>query len=461
MSSCSRITLGHGGDPQGHGPARARQSQGAIFRGRPDHAGRLRRDPRRAVVIHAARDLRIEEHEPEKPGPLQVEVAVECGGICGSDLHYVQSRRLRHGAGARAHDPGPRSRRHHQGGGRGVSGLSVGERVAISPSRPCNASPYCLQGAAEPLPGHAASTAVPCRCRTSRAPSARPSLPRRAGSATRSLMACRSTRRPSPSPSRVTLHAVARAGSLLGKRVLVTQAAVRSAPCAWCPPARTARERSSPPDIVNEALEKARQVGADRTINVVDEPGRARRVLRQQEAISTSTSRRRAISRPPRSGLEVLKPRGVLVQLGIGGDVSIPAEHGGRQGDRDAGTFRFHEEFGLAVNLINKRAVDVKPLLTGVYGLGDALKAFEIAGDPHPFDEVQISFCRSCSIRTARVLARSRSLSAREDARVRIDHSTLDAHLLGKLAVGLLHLLRRSSSSRLLRGCWASPHCPA
>ena len=42
----------------------------------------------KAVVIHAARDLRVEEREPEAPGAGQVEIAVEAGGICGSDLHY-------------------------------------------------------------------------------------------------------------------------------------------------------------------------------------------------------------------------------------------------------------------------------------------------------------------------------------------------------------------------------------
>jgi threonine dehydrogenase-like Zn-dependent dehydrogenase len=42
----------------------------------------------KAVVIHAARDLRVEEREIEAPGPGQVEVAIEAGGICGSDLHY-------------------------------------------------------------------------------------------------------------------------------------------------------------------------------------------------------------------------------------------------------------------------------------------------------------------------------------------------------------------------------------
>jgi NADPH:quinone reductase-like Zn-dependent oxidoreductase len=42
----------------------------------------------KAVVIHAARDLRVEDREPETPGPGQVKVAIEAGGICGSDLHY-------------------------------------------------------------------------------------------------------------------------------------------------------------------------------------------------------------------------------------------------------------------------------------------------------------------------------------------------------------------------------------
>ena len=42
----------------------------------------------KAVVIHAARDLRVEEREVETPAAGQVEIAVEAGGICGSDLHY-------------------------------------------------------------------------------------------------------------------------------------------------------------------------------------------------------------------------------------------------------------------------------------------------------------------------------------------------------------------------------------
>ena len=56
------------------------------------------------------------------------------------------------------------------------------------------------------------------------------------------------------------------------------------------------------------------------------------------------------------------------------------------------GSFRFHEEFGLAVDLINKRRVDLKPLLTEVLPLKDVEKAFQLAGDRARAMKVQIAF---------------------------------------------------------------------
>jgi L-idonate 5-dehydrogenase len=56
------------------------------------------------------------------------------------------------------------------------------------------------------------------------------------------------------------------------------------------------------------------------------------------------------------------------------------------------GTFRFQEEFGLAVDLINQRRVDLKPLLTGTYPLEDAVSAFEAAGDRTKSMKVQLAF---------------------------------------------------------------------
>ena len=88
----------------------------------------------------------------------------------------------------------------------------------------------------------------------------------------------------------------------------------------------------------------------------------------------------------------MLKPRGILVQLGLGGDVSIPQNMVVAKEIEMRGTFRFHEEFGLAVDLINQKRVDLAPLLTGVFGLEEAIHAFEIAGDRSRSMKVQLSF---------------------------------------------------------------------
>ena len=42
----------------------------------------------KALVIHAPKDLRIEEREAADPGPGEVQIRVAVGGVCGSDLHY-------------------------------------------------------------------------------------------------------------------------------------------------------------------------------------------------------------------------------------------------------------------------------------------------------------------------------------------------------------------------------------
>ena len=96
--------------------------------------------------------------------------------------------------------------------------------------------------------------------------------------------------------------------------------------------------------------------------------------------------------RAVRAGLEVLRPRAVLVQLGLGGDVSIPQNMIVAKEIEMRGTFRFHEEFALAVELINARRVDLKPLLTGVFKIDEAVAAFELAGDRSKSMKVQIAF---------------------------------------------------------------------
>ncbi|OWK21116.1 hypothetical protein AJ88_21270 [Mesorhizobium amorphae CCBAU 01583] len=154
----------------------------------------------KSIVIHAAKDLRIEETDPGILDAGQVEIAVEAGGICGSDLHYYN-----HGGFGVVRLREPMILGHEVAGtvkalGAGVSSLAVGDRVAISPSRPCNACRYCLQGM-QTNASTCASTAAPCRCPISRARSASVWSPR-LGNATESPTMFPSTRPPSPSLSR-------------------------------------------------------------------------------------------------------------------------------------------------------------------------------------------------------------------------------------------------------------------
>ena len=93
-----------------------------------------------------------------------------------------------------------------------------------------------------------------------------------------------------------------------------------------------------------------------------------------------------------RGGLETLRPRGILIQLGLGGDISLPQNTIVAKEIEMRGSFRFHEEYGLAVDLINRRRVDLMPLLTGVLPVEDAVKAFDMASDRSRAMKVQIAF---------------------------------------------------------------------
>jgi len=342
----------------------------------------------KAVVIHAARDLRVEERDPETPGPGQVEVAIEAGGICGSDLHYFN-----HGGFGTVRIREPMILGHEIAGtikaiGSGVSKFAVGERVAISPSRPCDACEYCLRGQQN-------------QCLNMRFYGSAMPMPHIQGAFRQRLIAedwqCHVVNdgisineAAFAEPFAVTLHAVARAGSLLGKRVLVTGCGPIGALTIVAARVHGAREIVVT-DVMDAVLKKAEQIGADRTINVASDPERLARYAANKGTFDVhfeASGNERAI----RAGLDVLKPRGVLMQLGLGGDVTIPQNTVVAKEIEVRGTFRFHEEFGLAVDLINRRAVDFKPLLTGCYGLDEVQTAFELAGDRSRSMKVQLSF---------------------------------------------------------------------
>ena len=100
----------------------------------------------RGVIIHAPKDLRVEEVETTPLGPRDVRVRIEAGGICGSDLHYYH-----HGGFGTVRLRQPMALGHEIAGtidevGSEVSRVQPGMRVAVNPSQPCDACRYCRAG---------------------------------------------------------------------------------------------------------------------------------------------------------------------------------------------------------------------------------------------------------------------------------------------------------------------------
>jgi len=301
----------------------------------------------KAIVIHAAKDLRIEGREVEALGPGQVEVAVDAGGICGSDLHYYN-----HGGFGTVRIREPMILGHEVAGtvkalGSGVSHLEVGDRVAISPSRPCNECDYCLEGKQN-------------HCFKLRFYGSAMPMPHIQGAFRQRLIAeawqCHAVDDGIPideaamaEPFAVALHAVKRAGALANKRVLVTGCGPIGALAIIAARAHGAREIVAT-DVMDEVLKKALQVGADRVINSAENPERLSDYASNKGYFDVqfeASGNQHAV----RSGLEALRPQSTLVQLGLGGDISFPQNIVVTKEIELKGTFRFHEEFGLELIL--------------------------------------------------------------------------------------------------------------
>jgi L-idonate 5-dehydrogenase len=342
----------------------------------------------KSVVAYSARDLRVEDRAVGTMAADQVEISVVAGGICGSDLHYYNDG----GFGAvRLREPMVLG--HEVAGtvtsiGAAVDTVSVGDLVAVNPSRPCGVCEYCQKG-------------LQNQCLDMRFYGSAMRMPHVQGAFQRTLIADASQCVVAPpdlspnelafaEPFAVTLHAVSRAGGLIGKRVLVTGCGPIGALIVLAARTHGAREIVAT-DIVSAPLKKAELVGADRTINVAEDSASLESYAESKgtfDVVFEASGNQAAL----RGALDVLRPRGILVQLGLGGDISIPQNTIVAKEIDIRGSFRLHEEFELAVDLIASRRVDVTPLLTDVFDIDRAVEAFETANDRTRAMKVQIAF---------------------------------------------------------------------
>ena len=340
------------------------------------------------LVIHAACDLRMEEQDAGEMGPGQVLVRVGMGGICGSDLHYFHN-----GGFGSVRLSEPMVLGHEVAGtvaaaAPDVTRLQCGDRVAVNPSRPCGACKFCWEG-------------LPNQCLEMRFYGSAMRTPHVQG-ALRNLLLCNASQcevvadgvpmqvAALAEPFSVGLHAVSRAGSLLGKRVLVSGCGPIGVLAIAAARVHGAAEIVAT-DVEDAPLVVARAMGAAEVINVAGCADWVQRYSANKgsfDVMLECSGNQRAL----RDGLEVMRPRGVVVQLGLGGDVSIPQNLVVAKELSICGSFRFHAEFALAVQLINQRRVDLSPVISHRFPMQQAQQAFEMASDRKRAMKVVIDF---------------------------------------------------------------------
>lgn len=342
----------------------------------------------RAVVIHAPKDLRIDTLPETPPDANEVRVRIGSGGICGSDLHYYH-----HGGFGTVRVKQPMTLGHEIAGtiaavGSNVPRARIGQRVAVNPSRACGTCEYChagmrnqcldmrFMGSAMRFPhvqgGFAESVTVDARQAVQ--------IPDDLTLAEAAMA----------EPLAVCLHAARQAGPMFGKRVLITGCGPIGALAVLVAKNSGAAELVVT-DIAAKPLEMARRLGATRVVNPLDEPDALKPYAADKgklDVLIEATGSEAAI----RGALELVRPGGTVVQLGLGGDVTLPMNLIVAKELNIKGTFRFDPEFELAVQLMARKVVDVRPVITAEIPFTDAVAAFELATDRNRAMKVQITF---------------------------------------------------------------------
>ena len=342
----------------------------------------------RVCRLYGKGDLRLEADTVAEPVTGEVRVAVKAGGICGSDLHYYQD-----GGFGPIIVKQPIILGHEVAGvvealGDGVSGLTIGQTVAINPSRPCKDCKFCDEG----LFNH---------CLNMRFFGSAMRMPHEQGAFRDRIVVDAAQCVPlsdrhsaaegaCAEPLAVCLHAANQAGEIAGKRVLVTGAGPIGVLCAAVAKLRGASEVVVT-DLQDKPLAVASAMSATRTINVARD-GAAMEPYSADKGHFDLAFECSAAAPAIASAIASVRPRGRIVQVGVTGNQPVPINALVGKEIQFVGTHRFHAEFAEAVKLIDESRIDVKPMITHSIPVDRLDEAFRIAGDRTKAVKAQLTF---------------------------------------------------------------------
>ncbi len=340
----------------------------------------------RACVIHGAEDLRLEDWPEPAPGPGEVLLAVRAGGICGSDLHYFFEGRNGDFVVREPLVPGHEVAGEVAAIGPGVSRVAPGDHVAVHPGRACGQCRACKEGRGN-------------LCRNVFFLGSASRFPHMQGGFVDFLLVHESQCHPvSPDlpftiaafaePLAVCLHAVSRAGSMLGRTALITGAGPIGL-LMLLSLRRAGAARVAVTDVLDPPLALATTLGVDAIFNVAADPDSPRDPEGYDLAFECSGNPTALAS-----ALRLVRPGAIVVQVGTLPPAAIPLPGNlvmAKEIDL-RGSMRFDTEFSHAVACLDRGLIDVRPVLTGTRPPSEAVAAFHLARDRSAHAKVQILF---------------------------------------------------------------------
>ncbi|SDS18870.1 alcohol dehydrogenase catalytic domain-containing protein [Opitutus sp. GAS368] len=341
-----------------------------------------------AAVFYGAGDIRLETRRRPALAPGMVLVRVCRAGICGSDIHYYG-----HGRCGGFVPNGPFVLGHELSGeigavADGVEGLAPGTRVTVNPARACGGCEYCTGGRRNLCPHTvmlgSASTTPPTDGAFAafvavRADQCHP-LPETMSDGVGAMI----------EPFAVALEAVKKAGTVSGRRVLVTGGGPIGLLVAM-----TARMFGAAPVALSDVVEARRRRAAGLADLALDPAAPGLRGLVRDltgdgfDVVFEASGSAAAL----RQAFDLVRPGGTIVQIGtlMAEEVPLPANRIMSREIKLVGSFRYGDIYEEAIRLAERGRIDLEPLVTSVLPLANIDRAFQQAMAKDDGVKVQLS----------------------------------------------------------------------
>lgn len=326
-----------------------------------------------AVVVHKAGDLRLENRPVPEPGPNEVLLKMHSVGICGSDVHYWQ-----HGRIGDFVVKNPVVLGHEASGtvikvGSSVTKLKKGDRVAIEPGVPREIDEFCKIGRYNLSPSIFFCATPPddgnlCRYYKHDANFCY-KLPDNVTFEEGALI----------EPLSVGIHACRRAAVTLGSNVFICGAGPIGLVTLLIAKVMGAAQVVIS-DISAPRLEKAKELGADFTIQIKSESPKevADLVKKTLGCMPEITVECTGVETSIHTGIYATRSGGTVVLVGLGSEmVSLPVLNAAVREVDIRGIFRYCNTWPMAIAMLASKKVNVQPLVTHRFPLEKALEAFE------------------------------------------------------------------------------------